>query len=70
MKTVLAVTKMRVCRKRRFPLDLQLFTRGIRAWTIGLEVFRYRVVASFSKMSISQAADCSTASRCASFSLR
>jgi hypothetical protein len=28
VKTVLAITKMRVCRKRRFPLDLQLFTRG------------------------------------------
>ena len=28
VKTVLAITKMRVCRRKHFPLDLQLFTRG------------------------------------------
>jgi hypothetical protein len=28
VKTVLAITKMRVCRARHFPLDLQSFRRG------------------------------------------
>ena len=28
VKTVLAITKMRVCRRKHFPLDLQPFTRG------------------------------------------
>ena len=69
VKTVLAITKMRVFRQRHFPLDLQSFTGG-RAATASLEVARYSVFASFSRMPISQAADCSTASRCANFSLR
>ena len=70
VKTVLAITKMRVCRARRFPLYLQSFTRGLESRQPPLEVARYSVLDSFSRMSISQAADCSTASRWASFSLR
>jgi len=69
VKTVLAITKMRVCRARHFPLDLQSFRRG-RVAAAAPEVARYSVLDSFSRMSISQAADCSTASRCVSFSLR
>ena len=28
VKTVLAITKMRVCRRKHFPLNFQSFTRG------------------------------------------
>jgi hypothetical protein len=69
VKTVLAITKMRVCCE-----DVSRWIcnhlRGIRAAVTVPEVARYRVLASFSRISISQAADCSTASRCATFSLR
>ena len=69
VKTVLAITKMRVCCE-----DVSRWIcnhlRGIRAAVTVPEVARYSVLAIFSRMSISQAADCSTASRCVSFSLR
>ena len=56
VKTVLAITKKRVTRKA-FSLCICSGLRRMRGAVIGQEVARYRVLDSFSRMSISQAAD-------------